>query len=178
MVYLVGAGPGDPELLTLKALRMLGQADVVLHDDLLTPEMLELIPSTARVECVGKRHGERQVTQQEINRRLCEYGAAGKTVVRLKGARRNLRPRQGRDGRPPIRRHAVHDRAWSDRGQRRRGRRRRVADRSPDRIGAGVPDRAAMQGEPAAELAGDRRSRRGNGHLHARRGTGPTWRCN
>lgn len=85
MVYLVGAGPGDPELLTLKALRILGQADVVLHDDLLTPEILELVPSTARVECVGKRHNERQVTQQEINRRLCEYGAAGKTVVRLKG---------------------------------------------------------------------------------------------
>ena len=85
MVYLVGAGPGDPELLTLKALRILGQADIVLHDDLLTPEILELIPSTARVECVGKRHNERQVTQQEINRRLCEYGAAGKTVVRLQG---------------------------------------------------------------------------------------------
>ena len=85
MVYLVGAGPGDPELLTLKALRILGQADVVLHDDLLTPEILELIPSTARVECVGKRHNERQVTQEEINRRLCEYAAAGQTVVRLKG---------------------------------------------------------------------------------------------
>jgi uroporphyrin-III C-methyltransferase/precorrin-2 dehydrogenase/sirohydrochlorin ferrochelatase len=85
MVYLVGAGPGDPELLTLKALRILGQADVVLHDDLLTPEILELIPSSARVECVGKRHNERQVTQQEINRRLCAYGAAGQIVVRLKG---------------------------------------------------------------------------------------------
>ena len=85
MVYLVGAGPGDPELLTLKALRILGQADVVLHDDLLTPEILELIPSSARVECVGKRHNERQVTQQEINQRLCAYGAAGRTVVRLKG---------------------------------------------------------------------------------------------
>ncbi len=85
MVYLVGAGPGDPELLTLKALRLLGQADVVLHDDLLTQEILELIPTTARIECVGKRHGERQMTQQEINRRLCEYGTAGKTVVRLKG---------------------------------------------------------------------------------------------
>jgi uroporphyrin-III C-methyltransferase / precorrin-2 dehydrogenase / sirohydrochlorin ferrochelatase len=85
MVYLVGAGPGDPELLTLKALRIIGQADVVLHDDLLTPEILELIPSTARVECVGKRHNERQVTQQEINRRLCEYAAQGQTVVRLKG---------------------------------------------------------------------------------------------
>jgi uroporphyrin-III C-methyltransferase len=85
MVYLVGAGPGDPELLTLKALRILGQADVVLHDDLLTQEILELIPPGARVECVGKRHGDRQITQEEINRRLCAYGAAGQTVVRLKG---------------------------------------------------------------------------------------------
>jgi uroporphyrin-III C-methyltransferase / precorrin-2 dehydrogenase / sirohydrochlorin ferrochelatase len=85
MVYLVGAGPGDPELLTLKALRILGHADVVLHDDLLTPEILELVPSSARLECVGKRHNDRQVTQQEINRRLCEYGGAGQTVVRLKG---------------------------------------------------------------------------------------------
>jgi uroporphyrin-III C-methyltransferase/precorrin-2 dehydrogenase/sirohydrochlorin ferrochelatase len=85
MVYLVGAGPGDPELLTLKALRILGQADVVLHDDLLTQEILELIPSTARIECVGKRHNDQQVTQQEINRRLCDHAAAGRTVVRLKG---------------------------------------------------------------------------------------------
>jgi len=85
MVYLVGGGPGDPELLTVKALRILGQADVVLHDDLLTDEILELIPPTARIECVGKRHGERQMTQEEINRRLCRYGAAGQTVVRLKG---------------------------------------------------------------------------------------------
>ncbi len=85
MVYLVGGGPGDPELLTVKALRILGQADVVLHDDLLTDEILELIPPTARIECVGKRHGERQMTQEEINRRLCQYGAAGQTVVRLKG---------------------------------------------------------------------------------------------
>ena len=84
-VYLIGAGPGDPELLTLKALRILGQADVVLHDDLLTPEILELIPSTARVECVGKRHNERQVTQEDINPRLCAHAKAGQTVVRLKG---------------------------------------------------------------------------------------------
>jgi uroporphyrin-III C-methyltransferase/precorrin-2 dehydrogenase/sirohydrochlorin ferrochelatase len=84
-VYLVGAGPGDPELLTLKALRILGQADVVLHDDLLTSEILELIPPTARVECVGKRHGDRQMTQDEINRRLRVYAQAGETVVRLKG---------------------------------------------------------------------------------------------
>lgn len=85
IVYLVGAGPGDPELLTLKALRILGQADVVLHDDLLTPEILELIPPHALVEGVGKRHGEAQVTQQDINRRLVLYGREGRIVVRLKG---------------------------------------------------------------------------------------------
>ena len=84
-VYLVGAGPGDPELLTLKALRIIGQADVVLHDDLLTPEILELIPGTARVESVGKRHGDRLIRQEDINRRLCDYARAGRTVVRLKG---------------------------------------------------------------------------------------------
>ena len=84
-VYLVGAGPGDPELLTLKALRLLGQADVVLHDDLLTPEILELIPPAARIESVGKRHGDRLISQQDINRRLCEYASAGQIVVRLKG---------------------------------------------------------------------------------------------
>ena len=85
MVYLVGAGPGDPELLTLKALRILGQADVVLHDDLLTDGILELIPAHARVESVGKRHGERTITQEDINRRLVRYGTEGRSVVRLKG---------------------------------------------------------------------------------------------
>jgi uroporphyrin-III C-methyltransferase/precorrin-2 dehydrogenase/sirohydrochlorin ferrochelatase len=85
IVYLVGAGPGDPELLTLKALRIIGEAEVVLHDDLLTPDILELIPSHAQVEGVGKRHGDVQITQQDINRRLVRYGSEGKTVVRLKG---------------------------------------------------------------------------------------------
>src|SRR5262245_52443162 len=85
VVYLVGAGPGDPELLTLKALRILGQADVVLHDDLLTPDILELIPPGARIESVGKRHRDPHITQEEINRRLCQYAADGKVVVRLKG---------------------------------------------------------------------------------------------
>jgi uroporphyrin-III C-methyltransferase/precorrin-2 dehydrogenase/sirohydrochlorin ferrochelatase len=84
-VFLVGAGPGDPELLTLKALRVLGVADVVLHDDLLTAGILELIPSSARIECVGKRHGMRQVTQEEIHHRLIDYARQGMTVVRLKG---------------------------------------------------------------------------------------------
>ena len=96
-VYLVGAGPGDPELLTLKALRILGQADVVLHDDLLTEEILELVPSTARLERVGKRHGQRQMTQEDINARLCAYAAQGLVVVRLKGGDGTIFGRAGEE---------------------------------------------------------------------------------
>ena len=107
IVYLVGAGPGDPELLTLKALRILGQADVVLHDDLLTPKILELIPSTARIECVGKRHNERQVTQEEINRRLCEYASRADRRAPERRRQGNLRPRERRDGRASRRRHFI-----------------------------------------------------------------------
>lgn len=84
-VYLVGAGPGDPELLTLKALRILRQADVVLHDDLVTPEILELIRPDANVFRVGKRCGLKGITQEEINGLLVSYAEEGLVVVRLKG---------------------------------------------------------------------------------------------
>jgi uroporphyrin-III C-methyltransferase/precorrin-2 dehydrogenase/sirohydrochlorin ferrochelatase len=87
-VFLIGAGPGDPELLTLKALRTLGSADVVLHDDLVPADVLELVPPNAQVRNVGKRHGEHHagaVSQQEINALLIEHAAFGLTVVRLKG---------------------------------------------------------------------------------------------
>ena len=84
-VYLVGAGPGDPELLTLKALRLLRAADVVLHDDLVTPEILALIPATTRVLNVGKRCGPKSITQEESNALLVAYASDRLTVVRLKG---------------------------------------------------------------------------------------------
>jgi uroporphyrin-III C-methyltransferase/precorrin-2 dehydrogenase/sirohydrochlorin ferrochelatase len=84
-VYLVGAGPGDPELLTLKALRLLGTADVVLHDDLVLAEVLELVSPNARVLSVGKRHGEQHISQDGINAMLVDHARAGRTVVRLKG---------------------------------------------------------------------------------------------
>jgi len=83
-VYLVGAGPGDPELLTVKALRTLRIADVVLHDGLVTAEVLALIPSSARVQNVGKRCGNKAIGQEEINRLLVQYASEGLTVVRLK----------------------------------------------------------------------------------------------
>jgi uroporphyrin-III C-methyltransferase len=83
-VYLVGAGPGDPELLTLKALRVLRTADAVLHDDLVAPEILKLIPVTAQVHNVGKRCGKKKILQEEINYLMVALAESGLRVVRLK----------------------------------------------------------------------------------------------
>jgi uroporphyrin-III C-methyltransferase len=84
-VYLVGAGPGDPELLTLKALKVLKRADVVLHDELVGAEILAFVPSTARIQNVGKRCGGESTSQREINSLLVQYALLGLQVVRLKG---------------------------------------------------------------------------------------------
>jgi uroporphyrin-III C-methyltransferase len=83
-VYLVGAGPGDPELLTLKALRVLRTADAVLYDDLVAPEILKLMPPTAQVHNVGKRCGEKKILQEEINFLMIALADSGFRVVRLK----------------------------------------------------------------------------------------------
>jgi uroporphyrin-III C-methyltransferase len=83
-VYLVGAGPGDPELLTLKALRVLKTADAVLHDDLVAPEILELIPPRAQVHNVGKRCGRKNLAQEEINFLMVALADSGLRVIRLK----------------------------------------------------------------------------------------------
>src|SRR3954467_4406143 len=82
-VYLVGAGPGDPGLLTVRALELLREADVVIHDRLLPPEALEV--ATGELVYVGKEGGGEQVPQDETNRLLVEHAKAGRTVVRLKG---------------------------------------------------------------------------------------------
>jgi uroporphyrin-III C-methyltransferase len=82
--YLVGAGPGDPELLTLKALKVLQSADVVLHDDLISSEILALAPRTAFIQNVGKRCGQKNITQDEINSLLVNMASSGLQVVRLK----------------------------------------------------------------------------------------------
>ncbi|MGA8492466.1 MAG: uroporphyrinogen-III C-methyltransferase [Terriglobales bacterium] len=84
-VYLVGAGPGDPELLTLKAARVLKQADVVLHDDLVSTQILQLAPAHAQVRNVGKRCGKKNISQEEINFLMITLAASGLQVVRLKG---------------------------------------------------------------------------------------------
>lgn len=83
-VWLVGAGPGDPELLTVRAARALAEADVVLHDALVSPEILALAPQ-ARLEPVGKRAGGRRTPQLRINQRLVSLAREGHRVVRLKG---------------------------------------------------------------------------------------------
>jgi uroporphyrin-III C-methyltransferase len=83
-VYLVGAGPGDPELLTVKALRVLKTADAVLHDDLVSSEILKLIPPTAQVQNVGKRCGKKNIVQEEINFLMIALADSGLRVIRLK----------------------------------------------------------------------------------------------
>jgi len=83
-VYLVGAGPGDPDLLTVRALQLLKSADAVLYDDLVSTEILKLVSPAARLHNVGKRCGAKRVSQKEINFLMTTMGESGLTVVRLK----------------------------------------------------------------------------------------------
>ena len=84
-VYLVGAGPGDPGLLTVRGAELLQRADVVVYDRLTTKPLLDLAPSRAQLIDVGKRARHAPVPQEEINALLVHHGAAGAEVVRLKG---------------------------------------------------------------------------------------------
>jgi uroporphyrin-III C-methyltransferase/precorrin-2 dehydrogenase/sirohydrochlorin ferrochelatase len=84
-VYLVGAGPGDPELLTLRALKLMERAEVVLYDNLVSDGVLDLIPPGVERIYVGKRRANHTLRQEEINELLVRHARAGKRVVRLKG---------------------------------------------------------------------------------------------
>lgn len=84
VVYLVGAGPGDPDLLTLRAAALLASADIVLHDDLVTQEILGLVNPKALTVSVGKRCGDKKITQQQIHSMMVEAAHSRQRVVRLK----------------------------------------------------------------------------------------------
>ena len=84
-VYLVGAGPGDPELLTVKALRLIEAAEVVVYDRLISKEIFDLLPSGVAKLDVGKQPGSHPVPQDEINQILIKLARTGRMVVRLKG---------------------------------------------------------------------------------------------
>src|SRR5437667_11670706 len=85
MVYVVGAGPGDAGLLTLRGAELLGRADVVVYDALVNPDLLRLAPKTAEIIFGGKRSKDHAIPQKELNRLLTARAKEGKTVVRLKG---------------------------------------------------------------------------------------------
>ncbi|WP_156288474.1 uroporphyrinogen-III C-methyltransferase [Oceanobacillus salinisoli] len=84
-VYLVGAGPGDPELITVKGLKLIQQADVILYDRLVNEELLSYAPKAARRIYCGKRPDHHSLKQEEINGLLCEFAKKGNVVIRLKG---------------------------------------------------------------------------------------------
>lgn len=83
-VYIVGAGPGDPELLTMRAFQVLHEGELVFHDDLVSQEILDCINPSAHIQNVGKRCGTKSISQNEINELMIQGARAGFTVVRIK----------------------------------------------------------------------------------------------
>jgi uroporphyrinogen III methyltransferase/synthase len=89
-VFLVGAGPGDPDLITVRGSQCLALADLVLYDYLINPRLLDVVPASSEKICIGRPHGGGGMVQEEINRRMIAAAKAGKKVVRLKSGDPNL----------------------------------------------------------------------------------------
>jgi uroporphyrin-III C-methyltransferase len=96
-VHLIGAGPGDPELLTVKAVRLLRNAEVVLHDELIGHDILQLVPSSAQIYNVGKRCGKQTISQHETNSLMVILAQSGQDVIRLKGGDPSIFGRLGEE---------------------------------------------------------------------------------
>lgn len=107
VVYLVGAGSGDPELLTLKALRVMQCADVVLYDSLVSEDILDMCAMNAQKLFVGKRRANHALPQESINELLVKHALAGQTVVRLKGGDPFIFGRGGEELQEVVR-HGIH----------------------------------------------------------------------
>ena len=97
IVHLVGAGPGDPDLLTVRAAKLIGSADVLVYDQLIGPEILDLARRDAERIFVGKRAGRHSIAQEAIHRILLEQARAGRCVVRLKGGDPGIFGRAGEE---------------------------------------------------------------------------------
>ena len=174
-VWLAGAGPGDPGLLTLDALAGLTQADVIVHDALVDKRVLALAGPQARLEFAGKRGGKPSATQADISQRLVVLARAGKRVLRLKGgdpfvfgrggeeamtlaAAGSTVPRHPRRHRGPRRACSRRDSGDAARRQSRRHFRRRSWRRRGVRLGRAGPHRTAdraLHGD--AQSGADRR---------------------
>ncbi len=143
-VYLVGAGPGDPELLTVKAVRLLQSAEAVLYDDLVAPEILSLIPRTAQLHNVGKRCGTKKIKQEEINFLMIALADSGLQRCSPEVRRpADLRARRRRNRLPPQSRNRVRNCSGSYIGIRRSCRDQYSADSSSHFLRGGASDGAS-----------------------------------